>query len=129
MVGLPYSGKSTISKRIGVPIVNPDSIRVALHGQKFYAPAEPMVWAMAKNMVRALFLAGHDTVVLDATNTTVARRKEWLSTQWRTEFYCVPTEVEECINRAIAAGDEDMVEIIRYMDAKFEDLEDYELGK
>jgi predicted kinase len=77
MVGLPYSGKSTSAATVGAPIVCPDAIRAALHGHKFIPEAEPMVWAVAKTMVRALFMAGHEVVVLDATNTTRARRSEW----------------------------------------------------
>ncbi len=35
MVGLPYSGKSTAARELGFPIVCPDAIRLALHGQRF----------------------------------------------------------------------------------------------
>lgn len=48
MVGLPRSGKSTIARSGRVPIVSPDAIRLALHGQPFIASAEPTVWATAK---------------------------------------------------------------------------------
>lgn len=74
-VGLPRSGKSTWArKQFGVPIVNPDSIRLAMHGHQFIKSAEPFVWATASTMVEALFLAGHPTVILDATNVTRATR-------------------------------------------------------
>lgn len=63
-VGLPRSGKSTWAKQQGAPVVNPDAIRLALHGQAFLQEAEPLVWVMAKYMVEALFLAGHSTVIL-----------------------------------------------------------------
>ena len=79
MVGLPRSGKSTWAKKAGHPIVSPDAIRLALHGQRFISEAEPFVWAIAKAMVRALFLAGHSAVILDATNNTRKRRDEWKS--------------------------------------------------
>ena len=85
-VGLPRSGKTTHAKGLGHPIVNPDSIRLALHGKPFIGLAEPFVWAIAKTMVRALFLAGHDTVILDATNTTIARRDQWKSKTWNRKF-------------------------------------------
>ena len=78
-VGLPRSGKSTWARQQGHPIVNPDSIRLALHGRPFIAEAESFVWAIAKTMVRALFSAGHNTVIVDATNTTRKRRDEWKS--------------------------------------------------
>lgn len=76
-VGLPRSGKSTWAKRQTFPVVNPDAIRLALHGQRFYGPAEPFVWATAKLMVRSLFGAAHRKVIVDATNCTRKRRDEW----------------------------------------------------
>jgi predicted kinase len=118
MVGLPYSGKSFKAKQLAAPIVCPDTIRVALHGKKFVPAAEPYVWAIAKTMVKALFLAGHDCVVLDATNTTVDRRAEWLSKDWETDFCCIKTPVAMCITRAVEAGDDVMVDIIESMGEK-----------
>ena len=102
LVGLPQSGKSTWARKQGLPIVNPDSIRMALHGRPFIREAEPMVWAIAKFMVRALFLAGHPTVIVDATNTTKKRRDEWLSENWRCVFKVVggPEDKDVCIERA-----------------------------
>lgn len=128
MVGLPYSGKSTIARRLGYPIVNPDSIRIAIHGHKFIPEAEPLVWATAKIMVRALFLSGHDIVVLDTTNTTDDRRAEWSSMDWATEFHLISTGVELCCLRAKEAGDHVMINIIDKMNAKLtmpEDLVTY----
>src|SRR5882672_916000 len=54
-VGLPRSGKSTWARSQSFPIVCPDAIRIAIHGQRFISEAEPFVWATAKAMVRALF--------------------------------------------------------------------------
>jgi predicted kinase len=68
-VGLPRSGKSTWAIAQGHPVVCPDAIRLALHGQPFIATAEPVVWATAKLMVASLFEAGHGVVILDATNS------------------------------------------------------------
>ena len=34
-VGLPRSGKTTWAREQGYPIVNPDSIRLSLHGKRF----------------------------------------------------------------------------------------------
>jgi predicted kinase len=78
LVGLPRSGKSTWAReQAGAAIVNPDAIRLSLHGQPFFAFAEPFVWAIAYLMVKALFFAGHETVIIDATNVTMKRRDEW----------------------------------------------------
>jgi predicted kinase len=35
MVGLPGSGKSTIAKGLGFPIVDPDAIRMAVHWSRW----------------------------------------------------------------------------------------------
>lgn len=120
-VGLPRSGKSTWARQQLVPIVNPDSIRLALHGQRFYPPAEQFVWAMTSLMVRALFTAGHDKVILDATNTTKSRRDKWLSTEWKTCYVLFSIEKEECIQRA--GDDIELIGVIERMDAEGEHVE------
>ena len=99
-VGLPQSGKSTWARMQGCPIVNPDSIRLALHGKPFLPEAEQFVWAIAKCMVNALFLAGHETVVLDATNTTRKRRDEWKSSKWMREYFEFERDPALCKQRA-----------------------------
>jgi len=119
MAGIPYSGKSTMAKEIAAeknaPIVCPDCIRVAIHGCKFIPSAEGLVWAIAKIMVSSLFLTGIDNVILDATNTTPERRKEWMSSKWNTVFYAVDTSKEECIKRAKDLGDYTILPIIEKM--------------
>jgi predicted kinase len=129
-VGLPRSGKSTWAQAFAAahatPVVNPDSIRLALHGQPFVAAAEPFVWAIAKVMVHSLFQAGHATVILDATNTTKKRRDEWLSKRWATVFHRFDTPQDVCEIRAMESGRPDMVPIIQKMAAEFEPLDDTE---
>ena len=124
-VGLPRSGKSTWARqqimRAGMAIVNPDAIRLAIHGKKFEAKAEGYVWATATTMVRALFLAGHDTVILDATNTTRARRKAWIKPEeWKTFFCEITTDKDTCIQRC-PLGDE-LIPVIEKMAAEYEPL-------
>ena len=118
-IGLPRSGKSTWAREQGCPIVNPDSIRLALHGQRFVLESEPMVWAIAEYMVRALFLAGHEKVVLDACNTTEKRRDVWkkLCDKIQVEYAIVfiNTKPSVCIQRAEAAGDFEIIPVIRRM--------------
>jgi predicted kinase len=126
MVGLPRSGKSTWAKKAGHPIVSPDAIRLALHGQRFAAEAEPFVWAIAKAMVRSLFLAGHAAVVLDACNNTRKRRDEWKSKDWELVFKVIDITADTCLNRAIAEGDEYIIETIKRMSAEHEPLGDDE---
>jgi predicted kinase len=115
-VGLPRSGKTTWARTSGWPIVNPDSIRLAIHGQRFYGPAEPLVWATAYLMVEALRLAGHRRIVVDATNVSAKRRTEWESRYpGAVEWKVIETSPEECIARARAEGDEAIVPVIERM--------------
>lgn len=126
LVGLPRSGKSTWAKTAGHPIVSPDAIRLAIHGQRFIAEAEPFVWAIAKAMVRSLFLAGHNAVILDATNNTRKRRNEWQSPHWDTLFEVIDTPAAVCIERAQAEDRQDIVPTIIRMAHEHEPLGDDE---
>lgn len=118
-VGLPRSGKSTWAKKQLLPIVNPDSIRLAIHGQRFCAKAEPFVWATAFIMTEALFNAGHNTIILDATNTNEERRKEWYQRFPEDEYDIIlqqfDTPKEVCIQRAIDTDQEDLIPVIERM--------------
>jgi predicted kinase len=107
-VGLPYSGKSTA-------IVNPDAIRIALHGERYIYKAEPHVWAIATNMVDALFFAGHKTVILDATNNTAKRRDVWQKQGYNIKFAVLNTQAGVCIDRAQSVGDDYIVSTIERM--------------
>lgn len=122
MVGLPQSGKTTWAKARGFPVVCPDSIRLALHGQRYERLAEPMVWAIAKVMVRALFLAGHNTVILDSTNTTRKHRDEWQDDLWHAAFCVIDTAPHICMERA----DEALFPVIERMADQWECLGDDE---
>lgn len=126
-VGLPRSGKTTWAQKQNLPIVSPDAIRLALHGQRFIAEAEPYVWAIAKTMVRALFLAGHKIVILDATNGTRKRRDEWQSKEWKTYFKVIDTPANVCLDRARAEGDEYIMPVIERMAVQHEGLQVDEL--
>ena len=112
-VGLPRSGKTTWARLQGHPIVNPDSIRLALHGQRFYGPAEPLVWATAHLMVDALFKAGHETVILDACNVSAKRRDEWKS--HAPEMQVFNTGPVTCLERALALNDQEIFPVIERM--------------
>lgn len=121
-VGLPRSGKSTWSREQGVPIVNPDSIRLAIHGQAYRREAEPLVWAVAHTMVESLFIAGHTRVILDATSGQSARRAEWKSSCWTRQYQVFDTSAEECIKRALAGGRNYLVPVIEKMAANWEPI-------
>lgn len=121
-LGLPRSGKTTWARSQAYPIVNPDSIRLALHGQRFVGLAERFVWATAHAMVRALFLAGHRHVIFDATNTTRKRRDELASPEWGTFFRLVDTSADVCRERARSEGDTEILPVIDRMAAQWEPL-------
>lgn len=127
-VGLPRSGKSSWARIQGYPIVNPDSVRLAIHGQRYIEHAEPYVWATAKAMVRALFIAGHRCVILDATNTTRKGRDQWhRPNEWATFWHYVDTTKDECLSRAAEQRDRDIVPVIERMASQWEPLAEDEM--
>ena len=121
-VGLPRSGKSTWARAQGFPIVNPDAIRLALHGQRFLAQAEPLVWAFAQVMVASLLRAGHGAVIVDATNVTAKRRDQWR--EWFpdavVEVKVIGTGPQTCKARAIQDNMPDLVPVIERMAAEWD---------
>jgi predicted kinase len=119
-VGLPRSGKSSWAQQQAYPIVSPDAIRLAMHGQAFIASVEPYIWAIARTMVGALFLAGHRHVILDATNISRKRRNEWKSPDWALYFKPIPTPASACHERATATGRDDLHAVIDRMASEAE---------
>ena len=103
-VGLPASGKTTVrsAEYYGVPIVSPDSIRFEIFKTEFDKDVEGMVWFAARTMVKMLLIQGK-SVVLDATNLTVSRRKEWIDLAKDNGADAVAvfldTPFEECVKR------------------------------
>lgn len=124
MMGLPRSGKSTWAEGTSFPIVNPDAIRLAIHGQAFVPEAEKMVWTVADYMTRAL-LTVHDTVIFDATNTTRKRRDALPKGDWEVLFKHIDTDSETCIERAKEVNFP--VAVVERMHEQFEPLEEDEL--
>lgn len=132
-VGLPQSGKSSWAKLQACPIVCPDAIRLAMHARAYFAPMEPWTWAMAYTMTEALFQAGHETVIFDATNTT-RKRRDALRLQgdtfgehpnmlgWSCTFVLFQTSRSVCIERATRTGRLDLIPVIERMAEVFEPL-------
>lgn len=125
-VGLPRSGKSTWARKQSYPVVCPDSIRLAIYGEKFLGKAEPYVWLVARTMVESLFLSGHKTVILDSTMMKKARRQEWLNKKWGTYYKVFDTPKDVCIQRARDTAYEDIIPVIERMSQEFEPLDDEE---
>lgn len=102
-VGLPRSGKSTWAKATNLPIVNPDGIRLAMTGKRWYGPIEHEIWATARTMVRSLFWGGNKVVVLDSTNMTRKQRDGFIPSQdciWKRRFVVFDTPIDVCKERA-----------------------------
>jgi len=127
-VGLPRSGKTTWAKAQGCPIVNPDSIRWALYGQRYFLGGEKHVWAIARTMVEALFLAGNGVVILDATSITLKRRMDWIGS-WEIATKTIDTPADVCIQRALINDDTEIVPVIERMAEEYEPVEAWELQK
>ena len=121
-VGFPYSGKSTWSRKQNVPIVNPDSIRLSLHGRRYAQEAEDLVWAIAMGMVRSLFFDGHERVIVDACHNTRKRRDFWVSKKWDIYYKVFDTKVEVCKARALSNDDDDIIPVIDRMAVQHENL-------
>ena len=132
MVGFPRSGKSTATamcRGMGVPIVEGDAIRRALHDQRFIQKAEPMVLAIMELMVDTLFISGYPVVCLDEASVTLTRkdRDKWKDLADEVKFWHIDTTESDCIARAHANNDMHIIPVIRRMAAQFEPLEDDEL--
>jgi predicted kinase len=120
-VGLPRSGKSTWAIKSGHPIVNRNAIRLALHGEPYIQKAKAMVTAIEEYMVESLFIAGNNTVVVDATHTTEKRRKRWLDLyegKIDIEIKVFDTSAKECTRRALENMRTDLIPVIERMDEK-----------
>lgn len=110
-IGLPRSGKTTWAREQGHPIVCPDKIRLVAD--------VGLVWTHTWVMVRALFLAGHEKVILDACNTDVTDRDECEAqgmtnerARWIVQFHEITTSKEVCIARAERDQDTEIIPAI-----------------
>lgn len=109
LVGLPRSGKTTLANYLkeripGSAILNPDSVRLALHGKPYIQSAEKTVWAMVEVFLKSLIHAGHKTIIIDSCNTTESRRKAWKtslseSSPYLYEVIELDTPEQECLSR------------------------------
>ncbi len=134
LVGLPRSGKTEWARDMAYrnefyPIVNKDSIRLALHGRAFDETREEEVRRIARVMVTSLFLAGHKVVCLDETNITHLRRNEWMSRSWNVRLKVFNTSMEECIRRATSRGEKNIIPVIEKMAAQWEPLTEEEQSR
>lgn len=100
--------------------MNLDAIRLTKTGQRWWTPIEYEIHATARTMFRALFLAGHDTVILDATNLRRDIRSKWAASNdvpWERFVRLISTEESVCCERAAANNQEDLIPVIKLMGA------------
>lgn len=107
-IGLPRSGKSTWAVEKGWPIVNRDAIRFSIGGTIRYFKEETRVSEIERIMVTALFKAGHEDVIIDATHLKQkyidawidfakdGDKRKFLVIEWK--FF---TPLDVCVQRAI----------------------------
>ena len=96
-------------------MVNRDAIRMSVHGQPYISQAEDVVTLIEDKMVRSLFIAGHDTVIVDATHMSEERINRWRSAAWELSFAVFPAGKGECIDRAIASDRRYLIDVIKRM--------------
>jgi hypothetical protein len=127
MVGLPFASKTTKALSLGHPVINPDAVRMALHGKHYAPEGEGMTWTVCRYMTHALFNAGHHTVVLDGTNTKRRRRDQWISPKWERKFLVSPMDAYDCQQKVDEIEDEvlreQIKESISRMAVDFEEVE------
>lgn len=125
-MGLPRSGKTTWAQAIAakhrIPIVSPDAIRLAYHGNAFDKEHELAIWGIARVVVRSLFLTGHTRIILDATNTTLSQRLSWRDPNWSVVYQPFYADSHECRRRALASNRGDLFPVIANMDMRYDNL-------
>lgn len=146
-IGLPRCGKSTFCKewmkntpqyevsdcyfqtfpkeRINFAknrvVVNADTIRLNLYGQRFCDVGEPFVHAVKDCMIRSLLDYGHD-VLVDGTHTSEYSRKALYRIDQNAQYVLIDTPVNICKERAIECGQEDLLPVIDRMSKQLYDF-------
>lgn len=120
MVGLPRSGKSTYARKNlrGIPIVSADQLRLLVYGQRFWQAGEPLMWNIHDLFLQALLDQRLD-VVIDKTSITKKQRQKLYDLADKNAYLtCVvalSTSKEECISRARATDQPDLIPVIERM--------------
>ena len=114
--GLPRSGKSTWAMQQHVPMVDPDSVRLAFQGRPYIRETEEWIWSITRLMVRSLFFAGHQDVIVQGVNATTEHRKQWTANDLWFPVFCVfQTPADVCIARAKKNVRNDLISVIPHI--------------
>ena len=126
MVGLPGSGKSTRAKELAATgkctILSSDSIRKELSGSEQDQTQNDKVFKLLYQRMNE-FLSKGESVIIDATNTTMKSRKRILS---ECKFPCykevqlVATPTEECFHRDRFREKSVGIEVIKKFEGSFQ---------
>lgn len=122
LTGPSGSGKTMFSQRqlkdksMGWPIVSPQEIRRARHGDPFCHTKDHLTWLTAQHMVAALFSAGHQNVILDSLALTVKHRDAWLNANWKRQFIVFDAPDDVCLLRISQMAERDGIDWQRVLE-------------
>ena len=126
MVGLPGSGKSTRAKEIAntenCTVLSSDALRKELSGSEQDQTQNDKVFKLLYQRMNDL-LSNGESVIIDATNTTIKSRKRILS---ECKFPCykevqlVATPIEECVSRDRGRERSVGIDVIKKFEGSFQ---------
>ena len=127
MISLPRAGKSTFAKdwvtrqpmRV---VVCGDTIRLALHGQRYNPLAETIVFGMQHVFIRSLLNDGYE-VLFDDTNSSRISIQRLLEIDPNATPIFINTPVDVCKERAIKTGQLDLIKVIDRIDGNIRKIQ------
>jgi len=129
-VGLPRSGKSTWARATGRPVINPDGVRLAKTGRRWWGPIEHEIWADIRTMIRSLFWSGNKILILDSTNFQKRARDTICPSSdvlWERRFVVFDTPVDVCKERAMQTYPE-LCDVIDWFANNWEPIDERKEG-
>lgn len=122
LIGLPRSGKTTYrSCRNNVEfVISADEVRKAVYGARFWPPGENLMWAIRDLMLNYALNQPID-LIIDETNLSRNRRIKAIKKAHENGYFVhglvFTTDADTCIQRAYKTEQEDLVPVIKRMDA------------
>jgi predicted kinase len=94
-VGLPGSGKSTYFRKLGVNAISSDSLRLQLADDETDQTIHAKVFAAMRYLLRERLELKRPVTHIDATNLTIADRRQWFIEGCEAEalFFDIPLAV------------------------------------
>lgn len=99
----------TLSNRRPFSVICADDIRLAMTGQRYYGPSEPLVHSIKHTMIRAMLLKNQD-ILIDETHSSDISISELLKITPDVYGRFIATHPDECKKRAIECGQNDLVD-------------------